>query len=62
MPREGSNDDEKAIQDVYAAYRAYAIVKYCYQVREGYMTIYINDVEMERASHILLPENTLRPK
>jgi hypothetical protein len=31
------------------AYRAYAYLQVCHQVREGYLLVYINDVELERA-------------
>jgi len=35
------------------AYRLYTMVKYCNQVREGYLVKYVNDVEMERAEVVI---------
>ena len=31
------------------AYRVYAFVKYCNKIREGYLIVYVNDVELDRA-------------
>jgi hypothetical protein len=35
------------------AYSAYGLVRYCYQIREGYAVKYINDVELERAEAMI---------
>ncbi|MET4798052.1 hypothetical protein [Bradyrhizobium sp. LB11.1] len=40
---------EKSAQKVYEAFRYYAYVQYCYRSREGYMAVYVNDVELDRA-------------
>ncbi|MBR0694248.1 hypothetical protein [Bradyrhizobium lablabi] len=42
-------DEASPHGQVRRAYAAYALVRYCYQIREGYAVKYINDVEMERA-------------
>jgi hypothetical protein len=38
---------------VVKAYGLYTMVKYCNQVREGYLGKYVNDVEMERAETVI---------
>lgn len=43
------NKKEGRLQSLYSAYRLYAIVQQCHKVRQGYVLVYINDVEMERA-------------
>jgi hypothetical protein len=41
--------DSHAKIDLLVGYRFYALVKYCHEIREGYLSVYINDVEMRRA-------------
>jgi hypothetical protein len=38
---------------VITAYKLYTLVKYCNQIREGYLLKYVNDVEMERAETVI---------
>jgi TPR repeat protein len=35
------------------AYMQYVFVKHCYEVREGYVVVYINDVEFDRARNAI---------
>jgi hypothetical protein len=45
------------------AYRAYAFVKGCYQIREGYLSVNINEVELERARiKVTSVEEDISPK
>jgi peptidoglycan hydrolase-like protein with peptidoglycan-binding domain/uncharacterized protein YecT (DUF1311 family) len=39
----------KPENQLFRAYRLYAFIKYCNELRQGYVMIYINDVEMDRA-------------
>jgi len=39
----------KPINRLRTAYQEYLYIRSCYQVREGYLVVWINDVEMERA-------------
>ena len=41
--------DSDAKIDLLVGYRFYALVKYCHEIREGYLSVYINNVEMRRA-------------
>lgn len=44
-----ATDAERAIQRLYNGYRAYYLVKYCYERREGFALVYINDTQLEKA-------------
>jgi hypothetical protein len=39
----------KPINRLLLAYKRYAYVKYCNEVRQGYVVVYVNDIELERA-------------
>jgi hypothetical protein len=41
-----SHDNAEALL---AAYKRYAVVKYCNQTRQGYVAVYVNDIELDRA-------------
>ena len=41
--------DAKPVNRLFRGYQYYAHVKFCNQVREGYLVKYVNDLEMERA-------------
>ena len=46
-------DEASPHGQVRRAYAAYGLVRYCYQIREGYAVKYINDVELERAEAMI---------
>lgn len=31
------------------AYRVYAFIKYCHEIHRGYLVVYVNDIELDRA-------------
>jgi len=38
-----------ATATLFDAYRHYAFVKYCNEIRQGYASVYVNDIELDRA-------------
>jgi hypothetical protein len=46
-------EEAKPINVLFRAYTRYAYVKFCNQVREGYVLQYINDIEMQRATSMI---------
>jgi hypothetical protein len=37
------------LTDLVNAYRVYSVVKYCNEIRQGYLVTYVNDIELDRA-------------
>lgn len=52
---------EKELREtLVAAYGVYQVIKYCYQIREGYAMVYVNDTEMANAKkQVKTIENTI---
>jgi hypothetical protein len=42
-------ESKKPVNQLFVAYKLYAHVQFCHQVRQGYMVVWINEVELERA-------------
>jgi hypothetical protein len=40
---------DTATATLFDAYRHYAFVKYCNEIRQGYASVYVNDIELDRA-------------
>lgn len=40
---------EEQTEWLYSAYRHYAYLKFCNEVRQGYAVVYVNDIELDRA-------------
>ena len=38
---------------IFKGYQFYSAVDFCHQVREGYMVVYINDIELRRAKQAI---------
>jgi hypothetical protein len=41
-------ESKKPKSQLFVAYKLYAFAQFCHQLRQGYVVVYINDVEMER--------------
>jgi hypothetical protein len=37
------------VNQLFVAYQLYSHVQFCHEVRQGYLSVWINDVELERA-------------
>jgi TPR repeat protein len=46
---EAAAEARKPVNRLLTAYKRYAYVKYCNEVRQGYAVVYVNDIELERA-------------
>jgi hypothetical protein len=46
---EAAAEARKPVNRLLIAYGRYAFVKYCNEVRQGYLMVYVNDIELERA-------------
>ena len=42
-------EGRKPANRLITAYKRYAYVKYCNEIRQGYVLVYVNDIELERA-------------
>lgn len=40
---------EWAVQNLYSGDRVYYLIKFCYETREGFASVFINDVQLEKA-------------
>jgi hypothetical protein len=49
MKAEAEAEARKPYWRLLSAYKGYIYVKYCNEVRQGYLSVYVNDVEFERA-------------
>jgi hypothetical protein len=42
-------ESKKPVNRLFVAYQLYSNVQFCHEVRQGYLSVWINDVELERA-------------
>ena len=46
---------------LYEAYRKYGYVKYCNETRQGYLAVWVNDVQLDRARARIPRPSRMRP-